>query len=250
MKTISLYSIKGGVGKTTTCVNLAYLASLKYRTLLIDLDPQSAASFYLRIQSSKSYNDQKLLKGHKKISPHIKATDFENLDLLPSDISYRNLDIKLDEFKKSDRKLRRLLEDFSSEYDCIFLDCPPNLTLLSENIFNASDQILVPIIPTTLSIRTFHQVSSFFKENQIKKKKLKPYFSMVEIRKKLHRDSIISFTKSFPKTLNVQIPASAEIEKMGIHQCPVFNYISKSSLIAQRYRDLLEKIETKSHKSF
>ena len=100
MHTIALYSIKGGVGKTAAAVNLAYLAAQSGApTLLIDLDPQSAATFYFRVRPSKKHDQDKLIKGGKAVLKKIKASDFENLDLLPADFSYRNLDISLDQQK-------------------------------------------------------------------------------------------------------------------------------------------------------
>ena len=93
MKTIALYSIKGGVGKTAACVNLAYLAAKGRTALVCDLDPQGASSFYFRIQPKSKYNSRKFLKGGKRIAKAIRGTDFSGLDLLPADMSYRNLDI-------------------------------------------------------------------------------------------------------------------------------------------------------------
>ena len=172
MKTIALYSIKGGVGKTAAAVNLSYLSSLTSQpTLICDLDPQGASSYYFRITASKKYNSDQFLKGNKKIYRNIKATDFENLDLLPSDFSYRNLDIELSEEKKPQKKLKKNLEELSEEYHYLFFDCPPNLTLLSESVFAASDLILVPLIPTTLSMRTYFQLQDFFKENKLEAQK-------------------------------------------------------------------------------
>ncbi len=140
MQIIALYNIKGGVGKTAAAVNLAYLASLNgARTLLCDLDPQGSASFYLRIRPSKKFGRKKLIKGGKHIQQNIKGTDYENLDFLPSALSYRNLDIALDNLKRSQKRLKETLQPLKKEYDFLFLDCPPNITLVSENIFHAAD---------------------------------------------------------------------------------------------------------------
>lgn len=242
MKVFALYSIKGGVGKTATCVNLASLASKKNKTLLIDLDPQASASFYFRIRAEKKFSEKKFLKGGKAIQKNIKATDYENLDLLPADMSYRNLDLQLDDLKKSDKRLKTLLQDFKDEYNYVFLDCPPNLTLLSENIFNASDKVLIPIIPTTLSVRTYEQVLGFFKQEGLGKKKLTPFYSMVEKRKKLHNEVMKQFSASYKNTLPHSIAASADIEKMGIHQTPVFDFISPRSQSAVQYKALWQAI--------
>ncbi|MCX6179573.1 MAG: ParA family protein [Chlorobiales bacterium] len=242
MKTISLYSIKGGVGKTATAVNLSYLSSLiSPPTLICDLDPQGASSYYFRITASKKYNSDKFLKGNK-IYSNIKATDFENLDLLPSDFSYRNLDIELSEEKKPKKKLKKNLEELSDDYRLVFFDCPPNLTLLSESVFAASDIILVPMIPTTLSIRTYIQLKDFFEANNLDSSKIRPFFNMVEKRKKLHRDIIHEF-RNTPGFLSQTIPYNSEVEKMGIYRAPL-NAVLPNSPAAKAYRNLWKELST------
>jgi len=241
MKTIALYSIKGGVGKTAAAVNLAYLASkLAPPTLICDLDPQGASSYYFRITASKKYNSDKFLKGNKKIYSNIKATDFDQLDLLPSDFSYRNLDIELAEEKKPQKKLKKNLEELSDDYQMVFFDCPPNLTLLSESVFAASDIILVPLIPTTLSMRTFVQLKEFFDTNKLDSSKIHPFFSMVEKQKKLHRDIIDEYqhTAGF---LSQRIPYNSEVEKMGIYRAPL-NAVQPHATASKAYRNLWDEL--------
>ena len=242
MKTIALYSIKGGVGKTASAVNLAYLSSLMAPpTLICDLDPQGASSFYFRIVADKKYSSKKFLKGNKKIYNNIKGTDFDNLDLLPADFSYRNLDLELREEKKPQKKLKNNIQELNTEYPYIFFDCPPNLTLLSESIFAASDVILVPLIPTTLSLRTFEQLLDFFKENKLDTGKIKGFFTMFERRKAMHR-AVIEEYGNKSRFLHQVIPYNSEVEKMGIYRAPL-NAVRPHAPASIAYRNLWKELQ-------
>ena len=107
MKVLATYNIKGGVGKTSTAVNLAYLAAREgRRTLLWDLDPQAAATFLFRVRPRVKGGGRGLVTRQRPIEAALKATDFEGLDLLPADFSYRNMDLELDDTKKRTRRLR------------------------------------------------------------------------------------------------------------------------------------------------
>ena len=155
MKVFALYNIKGGVGKTAGAVNLSYLCARGgARTLLWDLDPQGAATFYFRVEAHVAGGGKKLVRRKSEVAELIRGTDYEGLDLLPADFSYRHLDLDLEAAGKPRKRLGRVLRDLEDDYDYAFLDCAPSISLASEAIFAASDVLLVPTIPTPLSLRT------------------------------------------------------------------------------------------------
>lgn len=245
MKTVALYSIKGGVGKTSSAVNLAFNAARSgYRTLIWDLDPQAASSYYFRIQPKVKGGSKDLIAGKRPLDGLIKATDFDKLDLLPADFSFRNMDLVLDTKKKPTRQLKKLLAPLASDYDFVFLDCPPNISLLSEAVFEAVDVLLSPIIPTTLSIRTLEQLQKFITDNALTHLALLPFFSMVDRRKKMHIDIMAHLSETYPDTLNTAIPYASDIERMGLERKPLGAYSHNSKSITA-YNALWQEILTR-----
>ncbi len=242
VKIIAIYNIKGGVGKTATAVNLSFLASLDgANTLLWDLDPQGAASYYCKIKPKIKGGGKKLIQGKTDIDEAIKGTDYENLDLLPADFTYRNMDLFLEHTKKPLKRFNKLLDPFSEEYDYIFLDCPPSISAASESVFAAADILLVPTIPTTLSLRTYEQIRQFFKQQGIGQTKVLPFFVMVDRRKKMHR-LIVQHPPSFmPSVLKSYIPYASEVEQMGVHRAPVSVFAAQSRA-AKCYRDMWDEL--------
>lgn len=242
MITIALYSMKGGVGKTAAAVNLAYLASAgTYRTLICDLDPQGASSYYFRIKASRNFNSSKFIKGGRNIDENIKGTDYPNLDLLPSKLSYRNLDIALDEMKNSKFRLKRVFKGIEHEYDYLFLDCPPGISLVSENVFYAADFIFVPLIPTTLSVMTYEKLLDFFRKKELDASKIYAFFSMVEAKKSLHRELMDSIESGAKNVLRTHIPYRSDIERMGVYREPVTAYLphsESSNFYAQLWEEM------------
>ena len=232
MKVIAIYNIKGGVGKTSSCVNLSYsCAKTGKKTLLWDLDSQGAASYYFSIKPEVKGGTKKLFKT-KEIGDLIKETEIENLDLLPADFSYPHMDLYLDSNKKPKKQMLDFLSRFEDDYDYLFLDCPPSFSLVSENIFNSADIMLVPLIPTVLSLRTYDQILNYVSDHKKLSLKLFPFFSMVDRRKKLHQETIDEGQNSFKNILNTSIPYLSVVENMGIHRAPVGCFEPRSQAAA------------------
>jgi chromosome partitioning protein len=238
MKVVAAYNIKGGVGKTATAVNVAYLAAQEgYRVLLWDLDPQAAASFLFRVRPKVKGGGKALIAGKRPMDDAIKATDFDNLDLLPADFTYRHLDLHLDSERKSGTRLRSLLVPLRREYDLVMLDCPPSISLLSENVLHAADLLLVPLIPTTLSVRTLDQITEFIADFDGRRPKILAFFSMLDRRKRLHREIAEELPASRNDVAATTIPALSAIERMSVQRAPV-TAAAPRSLATRRYREL------------
>ena len=152
-KIISLVNQKGGVGKTTTSINLAAsLALLEKKILLIDLDPQGNATTGVGINKGDiNHSVYDLLRGDASISEVIRKTDFKNLWIIPATIQLAGIDIELIEkskvtpgFKKA-YQLKEHMEGIKDEYDYVIIDCPPSLGMITTNALTASDSVIIPV---------------------------------------------------------------------------------------------------------
>jgi chromosome partitioning protein len=235
---LATYNIKGGVGKTSAAVNLAYLAAREgARTLLWDLDPQGASTYLFRVKPKVRGGGRRLVRGKTNPSSRIKGTDYDRLDLLPADFSYRHMDLALDETKRPTRRLARVLAPLADDYEYIFLDCPPSISLVSESVFEAADALLVPLIPATLSARTYAQLRQVT-DGDIR---VLAFFSMVDRRKRLHREVMEQLAAEHPDVLGTGIPMAADVERMGERRT-VLEEFAPRGRAAQAYRELWREV--------
>ncbi|MDA8081343.1 MAG: AAA family ATPase [Actinomycetota bacterium] len=243
MKVISLYNIKGGVGKTTFAVNIAYeTARTGLRTLLWDLDPQGSSSYILRIKPHIKGELSQVVSGKNSLGKSIKETQWPLLDIVPSDFDLRHLSSLLEDEKRQSSKLSKSMKAFGHEYDLVIVDSPPEASTVSENVVNFSDLIVVPVIPNPLSINTFETLLRFAGEIADKKKtRLFAAFNLVDRRKQLHKQMLETYLNKDPRFLKHYVPASSAIEHMTSNRAPLATYSSRSSSTTS-FSDLTEEI--------
>ncbi len=242
MIVVALYNLKGGVGKTASCVNFAYLAAKDgYTTLLWDIDPQGSTTFYYKVKPKDVQGIKKLISKDANLESAILSTEYENLEIIAADNSVKTFDIMVEEMKGQKNRLKGILKQLENDYDFVFIDCPPGFSALSENIFSAADVILMPIIPTTLSIRTYNMVKDYFKEKELDSTKLMCFFTMADRRKNMHNEIMEQLYKD-KKFFQNYIPYLSEVEKMGIHRQPIEEY-ARSSYAAKCYHELWTEIK-------
>jgi chromosome partitioning protein len=243
MKSLAVYSVKGGVGKTSAAVNLAWLAAKEgMRTLIWDLDPQAASTFYLRVRPKRG-GAKRILSGASKLSALVKGSNYPNLDVLPARFSFRRADTVLDARTDASRRFSKLIAPLEQHYDLLVFDCAPGLSLIAESVMHAADGVLVPVIPTTLSLRTLTMLHDHCASQMGSAVALLPFLSMVDVRRRLHRDVCNDPSMFAVAPLSTRIPYASQVERMGVERAPLCAF-APSSLAGRAYAGLWREVHS------
>ena len=239
MAVIAVYSVKGGVGKTTIAANLAWCSAAIScrRTLLWDLDAAGGAGFLLGVDPRRKHTAGTVFSKDVDPADLVRKTEVARLELLPADESLRELDSLLARLGKK-RRLAKLAEELTRRYERIILDCPPVLNEISAQVIRAADCVIVPLPPSPLSTRAFEIVTAEIRAHAKDHPPILPVLSMVDGRRTLHRLA----REEHPDW--PVIPLASAVEQCAVRQQPLGAF-APNSPAATAFGQLWTAIERK-----
>ncbi len=241
MKKLAFAHLKGGVGKTTAAVNIAALAAeASLSTLLVDMDPQAAASYLLRLGSGEGAQAKKLVSPKKSLRDFILATEYQGFDVLPATLSFRKLPQLLSDEKGGKDRVDSMLETVGKGYDLVVVDAPAGLNFEVESILRGANLIVVPLVPSPLARRSFELFREFAGKHKAVAR-LRGFFSMVNGRRRVHQDTLKEMEGRYPEIWPIEIPYSATVERMTTERAPII-YVKGGRRPADQYRVLWQRV--------
>ncbi|MFN4262691.1 MAG: ParA family protein [Thioalkalivibrionaceae bacterium] len=222
LETLALYNLKGGVGKSTAAVQLAaFAANYGRRVLVWDLDAQAAATWMLGLEAGLDQKVRKLARGKRDWATSVLPTAWPRLSVLPADFEIRHLDRYLDEVDRPQVILAQTLADLGDRFDLVVFDCPPSLSTTAETLLRTVDVVAMPLIPAPLSLRTYQQIVGYLAEHRVRRLTLRPFLSMIDRRRRDHRDWGDQLRTRLPTAFRTEIPYAARIEASSRDRSPL-----------------------------